>query len=336
DTGDLACWLPDGNIEFAGRKDMQVKIRGYRIELGEIETQVLQYSKNIKQAVASVKINNGEKVLVAYYVSKTIIDKAELRSFIQQCLPDYMIPNFFIELKKLPLTPNGKIDRKALPDISVEASIKREYLAPSSKIEKELAAIWKDVLGIDGVGVNDNFFELGGHSLMIGQIINRIHKKTGKTVSFKAFFANPSIASLSKQLQISSYEKIVKSPAQSNYPVTASQNRLWVLSQLEGGALAYNMPAVVSLSGTLNVSKFKEAFNVLIDRHEILRTVFKTNVAGELRQHIVSLKEFKFEMSEDQLPADKNDKATINTYLQSKNNITFDLENGPLLTASLI
>ncbi|MFH6990768.1 AMP-binding protein, partial [Flavobacterium collinsii] len=110
DTGDLACWLPDGNIEFLGRKDHQVKIRGYRIELGEIENTILQYSEDLKQVVVEVKENNQEKVLVAYFVSAANLEKAQLRSFLQEKLPDYMVPGFYIELEKLPLTPNGKID----------------------------------------------------------------------------------------------------------------------------------------------------------------------------------------------------------------------------------
>ena len=193
DTGDLGCWLADGNIEFLGRKDDQVKIRGYRIELGEIENTILQFSEALKQAVVEVRENNQDKVLVAYYVSKTEIDGSELRAFLQTRLPDHMVPGFYVELQSLPLTPNGKIDRKALPSVTGEDLIKREYVAPRNKTEEILVTIWQEVLGIGKIGITNNFFELGGHSLIVNQIINRIQKQLGNTVSFKVFFENPTI-----------------------------------------------------------------------------------------------------------------------------------------------
>ena len=158
DTGDLGCWLADGNIEFLGRKDDQVKIRGYRIELGEIENTILQFSEALKQAVVEVRENNQDKVLVAYYVSKTEIDGSELRAFLQTRLPDHMVPGFYVELQSLPLTPNGKIDRKALPSVTGEDLIKREYVAPRNKTEEILVTIWQEVLGIGKIGITNNFF----------------------------------------------------------------------------------------------------------------------------------------------------------------------------------
>ncbi|MEN2403149.1 amino acid adenylation domain-containing protein, partial [Flavobacterium sp. MC2016-06] len=146
DTGDLGCWLPDATIEFLGRKDQQVKLRGFRIELGEIENTILQYSKDLKQVVAEVKEHNKEKVLVAYLVAATIIDKSDLRSFLQSRLPDYMVPGFYVPLEKLPLTPNGKIDKKSLPELSGSDIIRKQYVAPTNKAEKALAEIWQDVL----------------------------------------------------------------------------------------------------------------------------------------------------------------------------------------------
>ncbi len=335
DTGDLACWLSDGTIEFAGRKDHQVKIRGYRIELGEIETKMLSYSRHLKQVVVEPKENNKEKILVAYWVSAVQIDKMKLRLFLQQKLPEFMVPHFFIELKKLPITPNGKIDRKALPEISSEDVIRKEYVAPSTKTEKELATIWKEVLGLEKVGITDNFFELGGHSLMIGQVINRIHKKLAKEISFKTFFANPTILFLSKELKEGIFSKISKAQKATAYPLTPSQSRLWVLSQLEGGSVAYNMPAIVQLNGAVDVTKFNEAFKKLIARHEILRTVFKTNEEGELKQYVLPDKGVDFKIEEKDYSDEQYTKETIDAYLQAKNKEAFNLETGPLIKASL-
>ena len=336
DTGDLGCWLADGNIEFLGRKDHQVKIRGYRIELGEIENTILQYSEDLKQVVVEVKENNQEKVLVAYLVSTTNIDKSELRSFLQNRLPDYIVPGFYVALEKLPLTPNGKIDRKALPGISGDDIIRREYIAPSNKIEESLVVIWQEVLGIDKIGTTDNFFELGGHSLIIAQVINRTHKQLGKTVSFKAFFASPTIESISAQLQDNQYTPILKASESVSYPLTASQSRLWILSQLEGGSLAYNMPAAVMLKGIVDVNKFEESFRLLIQRHEILRTYFTTNEEGEVRQYVVPASLVTFKIEEKDCSSVENQEEEIADYLQERNNKAFDLEQAPLVRASLI
>ncbi len=336
DTGDFGCWLPDGTIEFLGRKDHQVKIRGYRIELGEIENAILDYSENLQQVVVEVKEHHQEKVLVAYLVAKNSIDKSELRGFLQERLPDYMIPGFYVALDTLPLTPNGKIDRKSLPAVDGEDFIRKTYVAPKNDIENKLATIWQEVLGIDTIGTTDNFFELGGHSLIVSQVINRIHKQLGKTVSFKIFFANPTIEGVSKQLQKNQYSAIVKAPEAASYPLTASQSRLWTLSQLEGGSLAYNMPGVVQLTGIVNIDKLEESFRFLIHRHEILRTYFKTNDEGEVRQHILPAAQVNFTITEKDYSSVENQKEVIADYLQNKNNEPFDLEQAPLVRASLI
>lgn len=201
DTGDLGCWLADGNIEFLGRKDYQVKVRGYRIELGEIENTLLQYSQNVKQAVVEVKENNKEKVLVAYFVSKTNLEKAELRSFLQKQLPDYMIPAFYVALKELPLTPNGKIDRKALPEIASHDIIRREYVAPVNTTEECLVAIWQEVLGIEKIGTTDNFFELGGHSLKVTKMLYQINRTFEVELQIKNVLALQNIIELAKMIE---------------------------------------------------------------------------------------------------------------------------------------
>lgn len=199
DTGDLGRWLPDGNIEFLGRKDFQVKIRGYRVELGEIETVVSQYSDNIKQVVADVKKVSGENVLACYYTvaSETEIDKIHLRKFLQTKLPEYMVPSFFVELEAIPLTPNGKIDRSALPSVTGEDLIRREYIAPKNETEQKLVEIWQEVLGLEQVGITDNFFELGGHSLVIGNILSNIREIYNINISYKDFYLRTSIDKLS-------------------------------------------------------------------------------------------------------------------------------------------
>ncbi|MDQ6531236.1 non-ribosomal peptide synthetase, partial [Flavobacterium sp. LHD-85] len=336
DTGDLACWLPEGDIEFLGRKDQQVKLRGYRIELGEIENTILQFSGDIKQVAVEVKENNQEKVLVVYLVSSKYIDRSVLRDFLQNALPDYMVPGFYMFLEKLPLTPNGKIDRKSLPNISEENIIRKEFKAPTNVIEESLAGIWQEVLGIEKIGVNENFFELGGHSLIISQVINRTQKELGKTVSFKTFFANPTIESLSVLLQDNGYSPLLKTFESESYPLTASQGRIWILSQLEGGSLAYNMPAAVRLNGTIDFDKFEQSFQLLAHRHEILRTGFKTNEEGEVRQFISPDSHTTFKIEQKDFSSVENQKEQIADYLEERNATPFDLQEVGLIRASLL
>ncbi|MRX70530.1 amino acid adenylation domain-containing protein [Flavobacterium resistens] len=336
DTGDLGRWLPDGNIEFLGRNDNQVKIRGYRIELGEIETAISEYSEEIQQVVVEAKEINQDKTLVAYYVSKTEIDKSEIRAYLQNKLPEYMVPGFYVEIESLPLTPNGKIDRKALPSVTGEDIIKKEYVAPRNAIEEKMVEIWQEVLGVQKIGITDNFFELGGHSLIVVQVINQISKQLGQTISFKIFFANPTIKALSKELKQSEYLDIPKAAEDESYPLTSSQSRLWILSQLESGALVYNMPAAVRFTGTVDFDKFEESFRLLIKRHEILRTYFKTNEEGEVQQHVAPTEEGNFKITEKDYSSVENQEEEIANYLQEKNSQSFDLEKAPLIRASLI
>ncbi|MFK7033461.1 condensation domain-containing protein, partial [Flavobacterium oreochromis] len=337
DTGDLARWLPDGNIEFLGRADFQVKIRGYRIELGEIETSLSQFSQDIAQVVVEAKEINSEKVLVAYYTTRENkeIDKTNLREYLQSKLPEYMVPSYFVELETIPLTPNGKIDRKGLPSVSGEDLIRREYIAPRNATEEQLVTIWQEVLGVENIGITDSFFELGGHSLMAAQVLNKMHQRLSLQISFKDFFATPTIEGISKNLIHKNYVAIPKAAEQESYPLTPSQQRLWVLSQLEGGSQAYNMPAVVRLKGELDIINFEKAFQELIARHEILRTCFRSDKAtGEIRQHIKTKEDLTFNLTV--LDFQNIDSVAIENYLEQTNAEAFDLEQGPLLRASLL
>lgn len=336
DTGDLGCWLTNGTIEFLGRKDGQIKLRGFRIELGEIENTILQYSKAIKQVVVDIKEHNNEKTLVAYFVGTNLVDKADLRIFLQNRLPDYMVPGFYVPLEKLPLTPNGKVDKKSLPAISGTDSIRKMYVAPRNKTEEDLVAIWEQVLDVRKIGITDDFFELGGHSLIVGQVINRINQQLGKTVSFKTFFSNATVEKMSTHLKDNNYRSIEKVANSASYPLTASQNRLWILSQLEGGSLAYNMPATVKLTGDIDKKKFEESFALLIERHEILRTYFKTNTAGDVQQYVLPAEEVDFKILQENFTLAENHQDKVQNYLYQRNNEAFDLQKAPLLRVSLL
>jgi acyl-coenzyme A synthetase/AMP-(fatty) acid ligase/acyl carrier protein len=191
-TGDLARWLPDGNIEFLGRIDNQVKIRGFRIELGEIESQLTAQDK-IKEAVVLAKGEESNKQLVAYYVSEEELEVSELRTTLSRTLPDYMIPSYYVHMDTMPLTSNGKVDRKALPDPEITAG--GDYVAPSNKTEEKLVEIWSDVLQLDKeiISVNRSFFELGGHSLLAIKICSLINKNFEIDFKITDLFKHPTI-----------------------------------------------------------------------------------------------------------------------------------------------
>jgi amino acid adenylation domain-containing protein len=199
-TGDLGKWLPNGTIEYVGRKDSQVKIRGHRIELGEIE-HVLQLQEDIDQCVVVTTKVQDELVIVSYLVSKNPVDKQELRVSLGQELPEYMLPSYYIFLDEMPLTPNGKIDKKSLPPVSSEDVIKREYVAPTNEIEEDLAQLWEEVLGVEKIGITDNFFELGGNSLKATVLINKINKRYNTRFSIQDLYETQEIMGVSKKLQ---------------------------------------------------------------------------------------------------------------------------------------
>jgi amino acid adenylation domain-containing protein len=198
-TGDLARWLPDGNIQFIGRVDGQVKIRGFRIELGEIEKH-LSSQEGVKQSVVIVKEINGEKYLVAYYVSDVELDKGELPANLSKILPDYMIPSYYVQLDAIPLTTNDKVDRKSLPDVEEYDIIREEYVAPETPEELRVFEIWNRVLDIDKIGVNDNFFALGGNSIKAMMIIGGINKMLDAKIDLEVFFYNPTIKAIAQEI----------------------------------------------------------------------------------------------------------------------------------------
>ncbi|WP_162034328.1 phosphopantetheine-binding protein, partial [Chryseobacterium potabilaquae] len=178
-TGDLVRFLPDGNLQYIGRNDFQVKIRGYRIELGEIENALLSY-ESIRQAVVLAKEQgSGIKYLVGYYVSDNVVNHEDLSMHLSGLLPDYMVPSVYVHLEELPVTLNGKLDRKALPEPNFTGD--KEYIAPTTVLEKQLADIYGEVLGLESssISIHDDFFRLGGNSIMAIKLISRIHRDLG-------------------------------------------------------------------------------------------------------------------------------------------------------------
>jgi Acyl-CoA synthetases (AMP-forming)/AMP-acid ligases II len=198
-TGDLARYLPDGNIQFLGRLDNQIKIRGYRIELGEIESVLAQHPDIQQAAVLTREDKPGDRRLVAYCVATANSNALprDLRSYLQHKLPDYMIPSAFVLLDSLPLTPNGKLDRKSLPAPGHGRPEPDDgFAAPRTPLEESLANIWAEVLKLDKVGIHDNFFHLGGHSLLATQVVSRMRNAFSIEVRLRQMFESPTIAEM--------------------------------------------------------------------------------------------------------------------------------------------
>jgi amino acid adenylation domain-containing protein len=198
-TGDLARYLPNGDIEFLGRIDNQVKLRGFRIELDEIEVVLKQHSTVNDSVVIMREDSPGEKRIVAYIVfdHQNRLDIKELRAFIQSKLPEYMVPSAFVVLNTLPLTPNGKVDRKMLPlPNQMQALSNNNFLAPRDAVERQLASIWKKALGLHSVGIRDKFFDIGGHSLLAVQVLSKINQWAGKEIPLAELFRSPTIEQL--------------------------------------------------------------------------------------------------------------------------------------------
>ena len=209
-SGDLARWLPDGNIEFIGRIDNQLKVRGHRIEPAEIEHTILQ-SGRVKQCVIVAKeYSVGDKRLVAYIVPDGIFDKENFVAGLKGKLPEYMVPVMWVEMESLPATTNGKIDRKALPEPGTLNIVTNGFIAPRNTLEMAMAAIWKKILRLEKVGINDNFFQIGGHSLLAVQLIALILKETGKNIQIGDLAKNPTIEKLANFIACAEEEKKYK------------------------------------------------------------------------------------------------------------------------------
>ncbi|MCB2411218.1 non-ribosomal peptide synthetase, partial [Hymenobacter lucidus] len=201
-TGDLGRWLPDGTLEFVGRVDAQIKIRGYRVELGEIEA-VLQSHSDVATAVVQARTDAaGDSSLVAYVVSKQELPVAQLRAYMNERLPAYMVPAYFVELEALPLNANGKLDRHKLPAVQeLGFADEAEYTESRTELEAKLVVIWEEILGKEKISVTTNFFELGGHSLKAMRLLSQIHKEFDVQLSFPAFFANPTIEGIAGEIE---------------------------------------------------------------------------------------------------------------------------------------
>ena len=341
-TGDLARYLPNGNIEFLGRLDHQVKVRGYRVELGEVEAALNEYPAVRETVVVARDDQAYGKRLVAYIVSAESPNAPsieELRSFLKARLPDYLLPSAFVFLERLPLTPSGKVNRRALPAPDpAQRTVGETFVAPRTPAEELLAGIWAQVLKIERVGIHDNFFELGGHSLLATQLVSRVREVFGVELPVRAIFESPTVAGLvgAKQaLPFATASPLRPIAHTSPLPLSFAQQRLWFLDRLEPGSAVYNIPIGIRLSGPLNLSALEHSLNTIVQRHEALRTTFEMN-AGQPCQVIKSEQPIVLTcLSLAALPPPERE-VEVQRLAREEAAQPFDLTRGPLLRATIL
>lgn len=341
-TGDLVKQNPDGLFEFIRRIDHQVKIRGLRVELGEIEY-ALRHINGVKDSLAVVQ----NDTLSAYAVIEKGIAVDNWRETLATFLPSHMIPASLTELAQWPLTPNGKIDRKALP--SPLDKNKRPYVAPQNELQAQLATLWQQVLGLDAItqpiSIHDNFFELGGHSLLATRAVARIREQFSVELPLRDVFTQPTIAGISAlilQQQAKSANELSLKDTQIEVidrsqplPLSYAQQRLWFLAQLDANSAAYNMPAVLKVSGNLDLTILERAFNAIIERHETLRTRIDT-VQGEAQVIIENEHNWSLDIINLKNVADDEQSDKIRTAIKANTTAPFNLAQGPLFRANVI
>ncbi|HEV2855086.1 MAG TPA: amino acid adenylation domain-containing protein [Thermoanaerobaculia bacterium] len=284
-TGDLGRLRPSGDLDFVGRVDHQVKIRGFRVELGEVEA-ALRGCPGIREAVAAaVQGPAGAPLLAAYVVGSSSPD--ELRRRLEAFLPEAMVPAVFVFLETLPLSPNGKVDRKALP--APELVTEREPTAPRTATEEVLAAIWREVLGVERVGAGDHFLELGGHSLTAAQILARVRERLRVELAARDVFDHPVLRDLAARIEelagsAAPASPVVPVPRGGDLPLSYAQERVWFLQRLDPSIRSYQAQAMIRFRGRLNVEALRRGLDGIVERHEIFRTTFPTVGDGPVQR----------------------------------------------------
>lgn len=329
-TGDYARWLPDGNIEYLGRLDSQIKLRGFRIELGEIESKLLELKDVNEVAVLLDGNTETEKTLRAYFTSSEHITAEMVKEHLRDNLPAYMIPDNITQLKNMPLTPNGKLDRRKLPRSISKVYQETDNLPDNMSVkEKLVCTMMEEVLSVSGIEVNDNFFEMGGHSLKAISLVSKIRKELKVEVPISEIFKNPTVRDITRYIETieeNQTDSIKKIDSKKHYVTSSSQNRMFLLQQMDLSSTSYNMYVAMDVKGKLDRNKVEESVKILINRHESLRTSFDI-VDESISQKIHDEIDFKLAYDKQSVDIETEMEAFIKP---------FDLSVAPLFRMKLI
>jgi amino acid adenylation domain-containing protein len=343
-TGDVARYLPGGEVEYLGRVDHQVKVRGFRIELGEVEA-ALRGCEGVREAAVVVReAGPGDKRIVAYVVGEAGEAPAAgaLRRQLRERLPEYMVPSAFVPLGSLPLMLNGKVNRRALPAPGETSDEAREYVAPRTPAEGVVARVWAGVLKVERVGATDNFFELGGHSLLATQVVSRLREAFGVELPVRSLFEEPTVEGLAALVE----RELRAAPAAGapglgpverggELPLSFAQQRLWFLDQLEPGSSAYHIPIALRFEGQLDVAALGRSIEEVVRRHESLRTTFRFQAGGPV-QVVRPAGAVELPVTDlSHLPAEGREAEARRLAIEEARK-TFDLTRGPLVRAGLL
>ncbi|MCP5063168.1 MAG: amino acid adenylation domain-containing protein, partial [Ignavibacteriae bacterium] len=341
-TGDLVKLLDDGNIEYIDRKDNQVKIRGFRVELGEISS-VLNKFPQIKDNTVLVKnLGNNDNRICAYLISdselKDII--VDIRKFVKDKLPIFMIPSSYFQIKKIPLTVNGKVDEEKLLSLENELLQEIENERELSFTEKKVITILKELLKNDSINITDNFFEVGGHSLIATQLTGKIRKEFQVDYPVRSIFEAIDISDIARsieKLNNTSFpgNEIPVLESRENFPLSFAQQRLWFLDQIEPNSSFYNIPIAVRLKGEFNLEFLKESIREVVQRHEILRTTFH-QIDGIPIQKVNDNIELSIEIKDYSNLEGKYKEEQALEFCISEMNVGFSLNKLPLFRISFI
>jgi amino acid adenylation domain-containing protein len=342
-SGDLARWLPDGNVEFLGRFDHQVKVRGFRIELGEIEA-VLAEDPAVGEVVVVAREEEGDRRLVAYLapVGERALDLREVRERLRERLPEHMVPSTFMVVPMLPLNANGKVDRAALPVPDPHwPYAATSIVQPRTPFEEVVAGMFADLLGVQEVGAEDDFFDLGGHSLLATRLLSRLRQELGVSLSLREAFEQPTVSALALAVEralsggaaeIPPLEIVARDIPQ---PLSFAQQRLWYLYRLEPENLLYNVPTLVHLRGRLDVDTLRRTITEIIRRHAVLRTTFSQSGAEPVQILGASWEPNLAPVDLTHLPVEERP-AEVRRLAAAEARGVFDLQVGPLLRTRLL
>lgn len=341
-TGDMVRKLPNGKIEFVGRKDNQVKVRGFRIELEEIENALLS-NEHVEFAIAkTITLSGEEKEIVAYIKATKEMGTQELILFLKGILPPFMVPDYFVQLEEIPLTINGKLDAKKLPHpLNSNNSKEEEYIQAETETEIKLTEIWQRILDRKTIGINDNFFHLGGHSLKIIKLSNQIFVNLGVHINIKEIYAHNTIKqqALFIDSSLNAYTtSIPKAEIEASYPLSSSQYRLWNVCSIDPEAnKAYNIRLIDVKNTVINTAALTQALQSILERHEVLRTAFITNENGEPRQIIVPIEKLEpLQIHHLDLRKSENLEQDLEIALTAFSDVSFNLETAPLMKVGMI